>query len=167
MRALRPHQWAKNGLLLAPVVLAHRALASPEHVGAAFLAVACFSAVSSAGYLVNDWLDRDADRQHPEKRLRPLASGDLSGRAAVVSFLLLLCGAFAASATLLPAAFTGLLALYGVLTVSYSIDLKRRALVDVMALAAVARVSLWPCSRPNRRRSSRNRTSSAYIQSSV
>ena len=136
-RALRPHQWAKNGLLLAPLVLAHRALAVPEKVAAALLALACFSAVSSAGYLLNDWLDREADRQHPEKRRRPRASGDLSGRTAAIAFAALLAGAFAASLALLPAGFAFLLAVYGVLTVSYSLDLKRRALVDVLTLAAL------------------------------
>lgn len=134
-RALRPHQWVKSGLLFAPAVLAHRALDGPG-LAAAGLAAACFSFVASAGYLVNDWLDRDADRQHPEKRHRPLASGDLSEPAAVAWFLGLLVVSFAASLWMLPAAFTGLLATYLLLTLAYSLELKKRAIVDVLVLSS-------------------------------
>ena len=85
-RALRPHQWVKNALVFAPVLLAHRVLDEPARLGATVLAAACLCAVSSAGYLLNDWLDRESDRQHPSKRHRPLASGELSERRAVAGF---------------------------------------------------------------------------------
>ncbi|HKJ23307.1 MAG TPA: UbiA family prenyltransferase [Myxococcota bacterium] len=136
-RALRPHQWAKSGLLFAPLLLAHRAFDDPARLAATALAAACFSAVASAGYLLNDWLDRDADREHPDKRHRPLASGDLSAGRARAAFVVLLVGAFAASAAWLPDGFTGLLGVYLALAVAYSTALKKRAVLDVLVLAAL------------------------------
>jgi 4-hydroxybenzoate polyprenyltransferase len=136
-RALRPHQWVKNALVLVPVVMAHRAPSEPERLAAALLAAACFCAVASAGYLLNDWLDREADRTHPSKRLRPLASGALSPRVAAAAFALLLVAGFGAALARLPAGFSALLALYLVLTTAYSLDLKRRVIVDVLSLAAL------------------------------
>ena len=136
-RALRPHQWVKNALLLVPLLLAHRALSEPARLGAALLAAGCFCAVASAGYLLNDWLDRESDRKHPSKRKRPLASGALSPRLAAAAFALLLAAGFGAALALLPPRFAGLLALYLALTTAYSLDLKRRVIVDVLALAAL------------------------------
>ncbi|NNL68038.1 MAG: UbiA family prenyltransferase, partial [Myxococcales bacterium] len=108
-RALRPHQWVKNALVLAPVFLAHRAFEEPARLAAAAVAALCFSLVASATYLLNDWLDRDADREHPSKRLRPLASGALSpGHAAVLGALLLGAG-FAIAFGSLPGGATALL----------------------------------------------------------
>ena len=136
-QALRPHQWAKNGLVFAPLLLAHRAVDDPARLAATALAAICFCAVASAGYLLNDWLDRDADRRHPEKRRRPLASGELSAGRAWAAFAALLVGGFAASVVWLPPGFTGLLAAYLVLTAAYSVSLKKRALLDVLVLAAL------------------------------
>ncbi|MEO6910103.1 MAG: UbiA family prenyltransferase, partial [Edaphobacter sp.] len=87
-KAIRIHQWAKNTLIFLPILLAHawdRAL-----IAAAFIAFLSFGLCASATYIVNDLLDLEADRQHPRKRRRPFASGDLSaisGVAVVVLFL--------------------------------------------------------------------------------
>lgn len=135
-RALRPHQWTKSALLFAPLLLAHRPF-DAERLRDTVLAALCFSAVASAGYLLNDWLDREADRRHPDKRRRPLASGDLPPRLAGVAFALLLVGGFGASLAALPGPFTGLLFVYLCLTTAYSTALKRRAIVDVLVLAAL------------------------------
>lgn len=76
LRALRPHQWVKNLLLLLPLLAAHRFgdLADWAHLGLAFVA---FSLTASAVYVLNDLLDLPADRRHPSKCKRPFAAGDL------------------------------------------------------------------------------------------
>lgn len=135
-RALRFHQWAKNVLLVVPLLSAHlvfdaRALAS---VAIAFLA---FGLVASATYLVNDLVDLNADRLHAQKRFRPLASG----RLAIQSAILLAAGfgllGFVLAAKFLSSGFVVCLTSYVALTLAYSFDLKRRLLVDVLALAAL------------------------------
>ena len=74
--ALRPHHWAKNTLLFLPLVLAHDF--SPAGIFRAGIAFLAFCCCASAIYLVNDLRDIDADRRHPQKRLRPIAAGELS-----------------------------------------------------------------------------------------
>jgi len=84
VRSLRPVQWLKNGFVLAPIVFSGRI----GEAGAwleSLLAMAAFCAASSATYLVNDLLDREADRQHPTKRNRPIASGELGVGAAIAA----------------------------------------------------------------------------------
>ncbi len=134
IKALRPHQWAKNLLIFLPLLLAH--VIAPARLSAALLAFCSFSLAASATYIVNDLLDIEADRRHPKKRFRPFASGDLSafaGLAIVAAFLLLaLIGA-----RLLPLAFLGWLVLYLVTTFAYSMYLKRVALVDVVVLSGL------------------------------
>lgn len=134
--ALRPWQWAKNFLLSLPLVLAHRVDDRPRLFATA-LAFACFCLCASAGYVMNDLRDRDADRRHPTKRRRPFASGALSPRAGMVMVLLLLGGAGAASIWLLPPVFTALLASYVMLSAAYSLWIKRRLLLDVFFLAGL------------------------------
>lgn len=98
-RLLRPLQWAKNGFVLIGLLFGH-ALGDADKVQAALTAFAAFCAIASAVYVINDWFDRDADRSHPRKRLRPIASGQVSGRlAAIVAATAL---AFAYGLCLLP-----------------------------------------------------------------
>ncbi|MGH7864178.1 MAG: UbiA family prenyltransferase, partial [Candidatus Binataceae bacterium] len=80
---MRPHQWIKNGLLLAALVFSRR-LFHPADAALASLGLLAFCALSSATYVLNDVVDRDADRQNPEKCGRPLACGEVSIKAAVV-----------------------------------------------------------------------------------
>ena len=75
LKAIRVHQWAKNVLLLAPLLLSHKLNAAS--IGAVAAAFFCFSFMASASYLVNDLLDIESDRHHPAKRFRPFAAGDL------------------------------------------------------------------------------------------
>src|SRR4051794_7381123 len=77
VRALRPHQWSKNTLLFVPQLLAHQVFAWDKWLasGTAFL---CFCLGASSVYLINDVIDLEADRAHPQKRNRPFASGQLS-----------------------------------------------------------------------------------------
>jgi 4-hydroxybenzoate polyprenyltransferase/phosphoserine phosphatase len=133
-RALRVHQWSKNLLIFLPLLLAH--VITRRLFLNGLLAFSCFSLAASSAYIVNDMLDIEADRRHPQKRLRPFASGDLSavsGAILALSFLLLaFCGA-----RLLPVAFLGWLLLYLVTTIAYSWYLKRVALVDVLILSGL------------------------------
>lgn len=134
IKALRPHQWAKNLLIFLPLLLAHVLVRA--RFSAALLAFCCFSLAASATYIVNDLLDIEADRRHPTKRQRPFASGDLSaftGLAIVAVFLLLAL----TGARLLPVAFLGWLLLYLATTLAYSMFLKRVALVDVVVLSGL------------------------------
>ena len=77
LKALRPHQWIKNILLVVPLLLAHE-LGDTEKLSSLLFAFIAFSAIASAMYVVNDLVDLQADRTHPTKRRRPLASGDVS-----------------------------------------------------------------------------------------
>ncbi|HYE94927.1 MAG TPA: UbiA family prenyltransferase [Rubricoccaceae bacterium] len=135
VKALRPYQWAKNGLIFLPVALAHR-LTEPALLLDAMLAFAALSLCASGTYVVNDLLDREQDRLHPIKRRRPFASGALSPRAGVVLVPLLIGGAFLV-ATALPLVFTAALVLYLVTTLAYSLLLKRVAALDVVVLGGL------------------------------
>jgi 4-hydroxybenzoate polyprenyltransferase/phosphoserine phosphatase len=134
VRAMRPHQWAKNLLILLPLLLSHSIAAG--RLSIALLAFCCFSLTASATYIVNDLLDIEADRRHPRKRLRPFASGDLSaftGAGLAIVLLLLAIG----GARFLPFGFYGWLLLYLGVTLAYSTWLKRIPLVDVLILSGL------------------------------
>jgi 4-hydroxybenzoate polyprenyltransferase len=135
VKALRPHQWAKNLLLLVPLIAMHR-VHDPLLLRAALTAFIAFCLVASATYVVNDLLDIEADRAHPRKSKRPFASGELSilqGMALAV----ILMAAGAALAASLPIEFQASLTAYVSVTVAYSLRLKRMAAVDVVCLAAL------------------------------
>lgn len=134
LKALRVHQWAKNSLLVAPLLMAHKVTAGGILVLAE--AFACFSFMASANYLVNDMLDLESDRLHPTKRLRPFAAGDLpvAGGVALAALLILATVALLPG---LPADFAGWLGLYVCLTMGYSLYLKRVAVVDVLLLSGL------------------------------
>ena len=135
VRALRPHQWAKNVLVLVPLFTAHR-FNELHALSCALAALVAFCLCASSVYLLNDMLDLEADRGHPRKSKRPFASGDLSIAIGLVLAPLLL-GAAALIAVFLPGKFQLCLAAYYVLTFSYSIKLKRMLLVDAVALAGL------------------------------
>lgn len=140
LKAMRPHQWFKNGLLAVPLITAHQVdqWALWMQLLPAF---ACFSLCSSSAYLLNDLFDLDADRRHARKRRRPFASGGLPLRAGVLGAPALLAAAFA-GALLLPAPFLPVLAAYWLLTLLYSLLLKRLFLIDVAALAVLYTIRL-------------------------
>ena len=135
-RALRTYQWVKNALLFLPLLLAHR-VGDGEAWAAAAVGFVAFSLTASFGYVVNDLVDREADRQHPTKRHRPFASGALSPAFGVALAPALLLVAFGLAAWLLPAAFLVALAAYLVTTVAYSFALKRMPVTDVVVLAGL------------------------------
>jgi 4-hydroxybenzoate polyprenyltransferase len=134
LKAIRIHQWAKNILLFAPLLLSHKV--TPGAIAAVLSAFFCFSFIASANYLVNDMLDIDSDRRHPSKRLRPFAAGDLS----VASGLAMVTGLVLASAAILPQLsriFDFWLAVYIVSTIAYSFYLKQVPIVDVLLLSGL------------------------------
>jgi 4-hydroxybenzoate polyprenyltransferase len=135
IKELRPHQWAKNALVLVPALLADAH--STATVARGLLAAGTFSLCASAGYVFNDLLDLDADRIHPSKAKRPFASGALPTILGFPIFIALLLLSFSLALSFLPTAFVTMLALYFVGTVTYSLYLKRLLLLDVLVLAAL------------------------------
>jgi 4-hydroxybenzoate polyprenyltransferase len=131
---LRPQQWIKNLFVAAPLFFTPAAV-SLGAVGQVALGIACFSALASAMYVLNDWCDRESDRQHPLKRLRPLAAGTIGAAPALLLALGLAVAGFAVALLLLPFAFTQLLVGYAGLNIAYSFGLKRIAILDVMLIA--------------------------------
>jgi 4-hydroxybenzoate polyprenyltransferase len=139
LRAMRVHQWAKNVLVVLPLLLAHTV--TGEKLLASLLAFFCFSFSASATYMVNDLLDVEADRQHPRKRLRPFAAGNLSVLAGTnaAAVLLVLAGVML---FYLPLEFSIWLGVYVVSTLAYSFYLKRRAPLDVLLLSGLYTIRL-------------------------
>ncbi len=133
---IRVHQWSKNLLVFLPVLMAHKAK-DAEALWQAACAFLAFSMTASAIYLINDFCDLEADRRHPSKRRRPLASGDLSVALGAVLELVLLCAA-ASFVWLSGSARLGwILAGYAVLAIAYSLWLKHELLLDVMILSSL------------------------------
>ncbi len=136
LRAMRVHQWVKNFLLFVPLLASH-GYAELAKCGAAALGFVIFGLCASAVYLVNDLVDVESDRLHPEKRHRPIASGAMSTGVAKALAVLLFASAGALSYFFLPLEFVAWLATYIVCTTAYSITLKRKLLVDVLTLSAL------------------------------
>lgn len=133
LRSLRPGQWTKNLLVFAPLLFAVK-LFDPHAAARATAGFAVFCALSSVVYLINDVMDREGDRRHPVKRMRPIAAGDLSVGAAIAA-------AVAITAVALVAAFAlgwrfGLVsAFYVVLQTLYSTSLKHIVIIDALTLS--------------------------------
>jgi 4-hydroxybenzoate polyprenyltransferase len=142
IRALRPRQWIKNVLVFLPFLFAVDLAWSPSELAAvpglllqAALAAIAFCALSAAVYLFNDLQDRRADRRHPVKRLRPVASGQVGITLAVLALgccLVLGIGIF----SLIDWFLVGIGILYLALNAGYSLGLKRLAVVDVLLVAS-------------------------------
>lgn len=132
IKALRPHQWIKNVLLLLPLFAAHRLdLTGVEVV---LLAMVAFSLAASSIYIVNDLLDLDADRQHERKHTRPFAAGTVPIKVGMITSAILGLTALTLSAAIDIAVF-GLVAVYMCLSLAYSVYLKRLRWIDIWVLA--------------------------------
>jgi 4-hydroxybenzoate polyprenyltransferase len=132
-RALRLKHWAKNALVFVAPVLSgqHKPL---------LLSLVLFvvmGVIASATYLLNDLADLAADRAHPKKCFRPLASGSISVRDGLLAAGAMIIAALVASLTLLPIACTVVLVSYLVITLLYSASLKRMAMIDVTVLGGL------------------------------
>ena len=135
IREMRPKQWTKNLLLYAGALFSRRLL-DPQAFGRATLAFLLFCALSSAVYILNDWVDLEQDRRHPRKRHRPLASGALPLPVAVAALVLLLLIGVGGSFLWLGTPFGLLALLYLAVMVAYSFWLKHIVILDVFTIAA-------------------------------
>jgi decaprenyl-phosphate phosphoribosyltransferase len=141
LRLLRPRQWIKNTFVLAPLVFAREFL-DPTAVGLAALGFAVFCLASSAVYIVNDLHDVERDRLHPVKRAkRPLASGTVSVRTAVLALLLLYLLILLAF-TLNHALALPILS-YLLLNLAYTYFLKDQPVLDLFSIASGFVIRVW------------------------
>jgi 4-hydroxybenzoate polyprenyltransferase len=134
LKSMRPRQWTKNVFVFAALVF-DKQLLIPESFLRTLAGFFLFCLVSSSVYLFNDIADVEADREHPEKRNRPIASGRLSLRAAWTAGILLVLASLLGGYFLsLP--FAAVIAAYFLLNLAYSKWLKHILIVDVLVLAA-------------------------------
>lgn len=141
LKALRLHQWMKNVLIFVPLLAAHQ-LTNPVLLWQGILAFLFFGLCASSVYLFNDLLDLADDRHHHSKRNRPFAAGRLSIKFGLAASPALLVASFTGAALLLPWQFAGVLVAYYILTLAYSLSLKRQMAVDVIALAMLYTVRI-------------------------
>jgi 4-hydroxybenzoate polyprenyltransferase len=134
LKTMRPKQWSKNIFVLAALIFDVK-LFVPSFLFKSLLALVLFCAISSAVYLVNDLVDIEKDRQHPAKRERPLASGQLSPAVAVAAAVLLVAVSLPA-AYMLDRGFAAVAVAYFVMMTLYSFWLKNIVIVDVLTVAA-------------------------------
>ncbi len=134
--SLRAPEWIKNLLVFAGLLFSGKVDESAQVLDAS-LAFVAFCAISSAGYLFNDLRDADHDRLHPEKRHRPIAAGELAPGTAAAAALALTVFAVALAAAGVSIEVAGLVALYGVISVAYSLVLKRIVIIDVMTISSL------------------------------
>lgn len=134
LKSMRPRQWPKNFFVFVALFF-DRKLIEPSSVGRALIAFALLCLMSGAVYLMNDLADIESDRQHPKKKYRPLPSGQISPRAAVIASAALAAGSLVAGFAL-SAEFGLILFLYLAIQIAYSFWLKRVVLVDVSIVAA-------------------------------
>lgn len=135
VRTLRLHQWSKNLLVMVPLLLS-REFTNLSLLGDALAAFLLFGVIASATYLINDISDVSADRRHPTKRFRGIASGLIPVATALPLAVAMLVAALLL-ATFLHLQFAACAAAYVALTLGYSFRLKREPLVDVMVIAGL------------------------------
>jgi 4-hydroxybenzoate polyprenyltransferase len=133
-RLLRVHQYTKNALVLVPLLTSHNF--TTEAIFSAIVAMISFSLCASGVYILNDLVDLEADRAHPTKQNRPLASGaiPLNYGLFLIPVLIVTALILAASVSL---SFLLVLGCYFALTTAYTFFLKRKAVVDVIVLAVL------------------------------
>jgi 4-hydroxybenzoate polyprenyltransferase len=134
--AMRPQEWIKNLLVFAGLLFSGK-FDELDAIVAATVTFAAFCAVASAGYLINDAHDAELDRQHPTKRRRPIAAGELSPRTAIALAVGLVIVGLAGAALAEGALIAGLVLAYGVGTTLYSYVLKTEVILDVMTISGL------------------------------
>lgn len=140
LKAMRPHQWAKNLLVYLVVITGH--YFDPWTLIVTTAAFVCFCLAASSAYILNDLIDIESDRAHPTKCRRPIAAGAIPARRAM-AFSAVLMGLALGLATALPLAFAAVLAVYVAVTVGYSLVLKRIAILDVITLGALYTIRVF------------------------
>lgn len=140
VRSLRLVQWAKNLLIFVPLLVSHST--APDRWWLALIGFLALGFCASATYLINDLLDLGSDRQHRVKCNRPLAAGKIGIGAAICAAIVFLASGLLIGYALGPA-FLKCLLLYCFVTLTYSMYLKRIALVDVLVLASLYSLRLF------------------------
>lgn len=133
IKLLRPKHWAKNAFLFIPLFFAGE-IFNVDKVLVLLLAFVSFSITASSIYIINDYRDIEADRKHPEKCKRPLASGAISKQTALVLFVLCVLVGFGL-ALLIKQKFAFVLGIYFIMNLCYCFGLKNISILDVMILA--------------------------------
>jgi 4-hydroxybenzoate polyprenyltransferase len=133
---MRPQQWIKNLLLLAPLIMAHQIANLPKLLSCV-VAIFAFCMCASSIYVINDLLDAEVDRHHPKKKYRPFASGQIPMAVGPPLALCLASVGLAVAVMWLPADFQLVLLCYLVLTTIYSLWLKSKAMIDVVLLSVL------------------------------
>lgn len=133
VKVMRPHHWIKNFFMFVPLFFAGEFF-NLLKVGQILAGFIVFSLIASSIYVINDYRDAEADRLHPEKSSRPIASGEISKIFALGLFLLLFLSGFGLSLLLEPK-FIFILALYFILNLAYTFGLKNISIVDVFIVS--------------------------------
>lgn len=133
LKLLRPKHWAKNLFLFIPLFFAGQ-MFDFDKVLVLIGAFACFSLLASSIYIINDYRDIEADRAHPEKSKRPLASGAVSKSAALAIFAVLVIAGFGGAWMISPK-FAFVLSIYFLLNMAYSFGLKNISILDVFIVS--------------------------------
>lgn len=142
LKAMRPHQWAKNALVLVPA-LTSGLIAQPKMLLTALAAALLMSLIASSIYLFNDLLDIESDRAHRTKWKRPIAHGDLSIPAALGSSIILAAAGLGGGWLLGGPQLCFWLLAYMVLTTAYSLRLKAIMVGDAIVLASLYTIRIW------------------------
>ena len=134
LKTMRPKQWIKN-FFVFPALLFSKSFTDPRAIGLSVLAFLLFSLGSGSVYIINDVIDRKKDILHPRKCKRPIASGKLKAGEALAAAAMILIGVVAAAAYV-SIKFMGILVLYILITILYSLKLKSTPILDILAIAA-------------------------------
>ncbi len=134
--AMRPQEWIKNLLVYAGLLFSGQ-FDEPSAIAAATVTFLAFCAVASAGYLINDAHDAELDRQHPTKRKRPIAAGELGVRTAITLAIVLVIVGLVGAALAEGLIIAGLVLAYGIGTTLYSYVLKTEVILDVMTISGL------------------------------
>jgi 4-hydroxybenzoate polyprenyltransferase len=133
LKTMRPRQWAKNVFIFAALVF-DKQLLNPDSFLRTLAGFALFCLISSSVYIFNDLADVEADRQHPEKKNRPIASGKLSVSAAWIAGIILVIVTLGLS-FFLTRGFETVIAIYFIINMAYSKWLKHIPILDVLIIA--------------------------------
>ena len=133
IKLMRPHQYVKNAFIFIPLFFALE-ITNKELLLYALIAFISFSLSASAIYILNDYFDIEEDRQHPKKKYRPLASGDITKKQSIVIMVILLSIGISLM-TLLSFKATFILLFYVIMNIAYTLWLKHIAILDVTVIA--------------------------------
>jgi 4-hydroxybenzoate polyprenyltransferase len=133
IKLIRPKQWIKNFFVFAPLLFS-RHIFHLDYVIPSIAAFIIFSLASSAVYIINDILDVESDRAHPKKKYRPIASGEVSVKQALI-FLVILCAVIIGTLVFQRPIFAFVIVLYFITNLLYSLKVKSIVLLDVFFIS--------------------------------